>query len=183
MRTAMLLLQKKAWRCIMAASKRKKCAARDRTPERQIHRGGTPVSEIRIGGNPDSYYECHPVWRFATCDVDESGAWAFCKSRLSDEFWEQIFPKLREFESMTWGDIFITAKKQNHSVTPDELNKCAQDRLRGMSVEAEAIHSLRLGGRLRIYGFMTGATYNILWYDNDHGDNETCVCRSRLKHT
>lgn len=21
------------------------------------------------------------------------------------------------------------------------------------------------------------------WYDDDHGDNNKCVCRSRLKHT
>lgn len=167
----------------MAVSKKKKAIVQGGIPERKICTGGTPISEIRVGGDPNSYYRYQPVWRFAACDTDKDGAWAFCKARLSDEFWEEIFPKLREFESMTWGDIFITAKKQNHSITPDELNKCAQDRLRGMSIEAEAIHSLRLGGKLRIYGFMTGATYNILWYDNDHGDNETCVCRSRLKHT
>ena len=79
---------------------------------------------------------------------------------------------------MTWGQILLEGKKQNHSIVPEKLNKCARDRLIELRVEAEAIYSLRLGGTLRLYGYMNGATYSILWYDEDHGDNDTCVCRS-----
>lgn len=178
-----LLFQKKVWQCTMAASKKKGDIAQGGSPKREIRAGGYPQSEIRIGGNPDSYLSFHPMWRFAACDIDEKSEWSFYKNRLINEFWDEIFPKLRQFESMTWDDIFIKAKKQNHSIRPEELNKCARDRLVDMRIEPEAIHSLRLGGKLRIYGFMDGATYNILWYDNDHGDNENCVCRSTLRHT
>lgn len=38
-------------------------------------------------------------------------------------------------------------------------------------------------GISKIYGYMTGRVFNVLWYDDDHGDNSTCVCRSHLKHT
>lgn len=42
---------------------------------------------------------------------------------------------------------------------------------------------VRITGKHRLYGFMRGAVFNVLWYDLDHGDNDTCVCRSRKKHT
>lgn len=63
------------------------------------------------------------------------------------------------------------------------MNKVAQDRLFEKRIEAESLISLRLTGTHRLYGYMTGRVFNILWYDDDHGDNAECVCRSRLKHT
>lgn len=158
----------------MAASKRKKG---------NIKQGGTPVDGIRMGGSPDSVWSLHPVWNVASCDIDAEGSWSFHKERLRDEFWDVIFPRLREFVRMTWSDIFVSSSKQNHGIDPRGLNKCARDRLFDLRIEAESIYSLRLGGGLRLYGFLVGATYNILWYDNDHGDNDTCVCRSHKKHT
>ena len=50
-------------------------------------------------------------------------------------------------------------------------------------IEAESLISLRLTGNHRLYGYMTGRVFNVLQYDNNHGDNSTCVCRSYLKHT
>lgn len=136
-----------------------------------------------MGGSPESVLGAHPAWNLAACDMDAGGSWSFCKERLLDDFWDVILPKLQQFESMTWGDIFVVAKKQNHSNELESLNKCARDRLEELRIEAEAIKSLRIGGKLRIYGFMVGPVYNILWYDNDHGDNDTCVCRAHKKHT
>lgn len=168
----------------MAGSNRNKTIKVGKTPPQKVIKiGGNPKEYIRTGANPDSIMQEHPVWRLADCDVDESGIWSFYKERLKDVFWDVIFPSLRQFESMTWSDIFIKGKKSNHGIDPNELNKCARERLIELRVEAEAIHSLRLGGKIRLYGYMTGAVYNILWYDDDHGDNSTCVCRSALKHT
>lgn len=155
----------------MAASKRKG----------DIKQGGNPVGGIRAGGDPDSIMSCHPSWNFSMCDSD--GAWAFCQKRLSDTFWTTVFPKLKDFESMTWSEIIVKANKQNHSIDVDSLNKVAQDKLAKLHIEAESLLSLRLRGTIRLYGFMVGPVYSILWYDDDHGDNNTCVCRSSLKHT
>lgn len=148
-----------------------------------IKQGGIPTVKACFGGNPDSIYGFHPSWNFIDCDIDEKIPWSFSKSRLLTEFWDVIFPKLREYESMTWAQILIDSKKQNHSIPPNELNKCARDRLIELHIEAESIYTLRFGGSLRIYGFLSGASYHILWYDDSHGDNNTCVCRSYLKHT
>ena len=168
----------------MAACNKQKSIKQAQNPQQKVIReGGVATGGILFGSDPNSIMREHPGWRLADCDVAESGMWSFYKERLKDGFWDVIFPNLRQFESMTWSDIFVKGKKSNHGIDPNELNKCARDRLIELRVEAEAIHSLRLGGKIRLYGYMTGAVYNILWYDDDHGDNSTCVCRSVLKHT
>lgn len=151
--------------------------------KKQVKQGGQPTKEIREGANPDSVLKMHPVWRLSSCDCSPTCRWSFHKERLQDELWDRIRPKLLEFESMTWGEIFVSAKKQNHSNEITSMNKDARDRLADLAIEADALQSLRLSGNKRLYGFMDGAIYNIIWYDDDHGDNETCVCRSHKKHT
>ena len=74
--------------------------------------------------------------------------------------------------------IWTENKKQNHSLNLNKLNKAAQNRLISKCIEAEGLISLRITGNHRLYGYITGGVFNILWYDDDHGDNSTCVCRS-----
>ena len=42
---------------------------------------------------------------------------------------DAIREKLANFETMTWREILLDAKKQNHNVSVDDLVKEAQDRL------------------------------------------------------
>lgn len=109
--------------------------------------------------------------------------WNFSKNRLADSFWEMLLPKMREFESMTLAEIFVVAKKQNHGIDVTELSAAAAARLAELHTEAESVHSLRLGGKLRLYGVLGGSVYSIIWYDDDHGDNPNCVCRSSKRGT
>ena len=135
---------------------------------------------IAQGGNPERYYNDKPAWSFATVDTSK---WAFSEEHIGDVLWSEIMPKLKGFESQTWNEILQMHKKQNHSINPSLLNKVAQDRLVELHIEAESIISLRFTGNHRLYGYMSGRVFNILWYDDDHGDNTTCVCRSRKKGT
>ena len=100
-----------------------------------------------------------------------------------DLIWSEILPRLQALESQTWSEILVRDKKQNHSINVADLNKDAQARLADRYIEAESLISLRITGNHRIYGYITGRVFNIIWYDDDHGDNNTCVCRSYLKHT
>lgn len=155
----------------MADSKRKK-----EIKQREIPRG----KYIAQGGNPGRYYSENPAWAFAYSDQE---MWAFSEEHVKDLFWKEIFPRLRDLESQTWSEILIRDKKQNHSLDLNKLNKRAQDRLASKYIEAESLISLRVTGRHRLYGYMTGRVFNVIWFDDDHGDNSTCVCRSYLKHT
>ncbi len=155
----------------MAGSKRKK-----EVKQREVPDG----KRIAQGGDPERYYSENPVWAFANSDQE---MWAFSQEHMGELFWKEIFPRLKALETQTWSEILVRDKKQNHSLDLDELNKAAQDRLASKYIEAESLISLRITGNHRLYGYMTGRVFNVLWYDDDHGDNSTCVCRSRLKHT
>lgn len=130
--------------------------------------------------NPDVFYPKNPAWNFHTCD---NKMWAFTEKNAGKFFWNEILPRLKEWESQTWNDILVKASKQNHSIDCTKLNSCAQKRLTEKYIEADSLISLRLNGTHRIYGYMDGAVFNILWFDPSHGDNDTCVCRSKKKHT
>lgn len=137
-------------------------------------------NQIGQGGNPDQYYSQYPSWNFSSFDKEK---WSINSNEVHEVFWDEILPHFQGWETQTWREILINAKKQNHSIEVSELNKAASDRLIELYVEAEAIISLRLTGTHRIYGYIKGSVFNILWVDLNHGDNNTCVCRSRKKHT
>ena len=148
---------------------------------KQIKQKESPKGKsIAQGGNPEQYYIENPAWSFANTDQD---MWSFTQEHIGELIWTEIFPRLKALESQTWGEILVKDKKQNHSINVEDLNKVAQDRLAAKYIEAESLISLRVTGNHRLYGYMTGRVFNILWYDDDHGDNKTCVCRSYLKHT
>ncbi len=126
--------------------------------------------------NPDSANSASPSWCFRYCD---SKYWTF----NSDEFMNDILPKLRILETQTWNEILVKANKQNHSIDTETLNKLARNRLDTMNIEAEAIVSLRLQSTHRLYGYRIGSVFHILWYDKNHGDNNTCVCRAHKRRT
>ena len=90
----------------MAPSKKKKIAKSAYDPVKTKQ-----AKEIE---NPTSLLSCHPSWSFAS--ADQEGPWAFSKDRLHVSFWEKVFPKLIDWEKMTWQDIFLAAKKQNHHI-------------------------------------------------------------------
>lgn len=135
---------------------------------------------IAQGGNPEQYYSENPAWSFANSDQE---MWPFLEKHIGNMIWTEIISHLKALESQTWSEILVRDKKQNHSIVMNDLNKNAQNRLASRYIEAESLISLRITGNHRLYGYMTGLVFNILWYDNDHGDNRRCVCRSHLKHT
>ena len=163
------LLRKKVWHCIMADSRKK--VKQTKNPE---------GNNIGQGGNPDQYYSQHPAWKFSSCDKEK---WSLNSDEVHEIFWSEILPHSQGLETQTWRDILLTEKKQNHSIEVGSLNKVAADRLIELYVEAEALISLRLTGTHRIYGYMKGSAFHILWVDLSHGDNTECICRARKKHT
>ena len=104
--------------------------------------------------DPDQFYRQHPAWNFSSCDKE---LWSLNAAEARLLFWDEILPRFQGLESQTWSDILVKARKYNHS--------------------------LRVTATHRVYGIMQDSVFNILWIDLDHGDNETCVCRSHKKHT
>lgn len=130
--------------------------------------------------NPNSFFDKNPAWAFSRCDKDQ---WSFTRESVERFFWDEILPFFRNMELRTWADILRNSAKQNHAIDTGSLNSVAQKRLAELHIEEEAIYSLRLQGTHRLYGYMDGNTFVIVWFDPNHGDNNTCVCRSHKKHT
>ena len=88
----------------------------------------------------------------------------------------EIREKLRNFESMTWGQIM---GPQSHMVSTMSLCKNARERLAQLKLdELEELFSLRLSGKERVWGVLEHNILTLLWWDPDHE-----VCPSLKKHT
>ena len=96
---------------------------------------------------------------------DAFGAWHY----LSPEKLHEIREKLSNFESMTWHQILVEGKKQNHTVEVSQLSPAARTRLPQMKLnDIDRLVSLRLMGKERIYGIRQGSALLLLWWDPDH---------------
>lgn len=99
-------------------------------------------------------------------------------------FLTKLFPKLKEFEKLTWKEIESQThgpqnKSKNHPINISQLNKEAQDRLKELKQDdVDELYSLRLEGQLRIFGIRELNCLKILWIDIKHE-----ICPSHKKHT
>ena len=149
--------------------------------DKKIKQKKDPKSrEVQQIEQPDAYYSKTPRWAFGSCDKRK---WSFTVDGAGTAFWDEILPHFQAWENMTWQEILVSHKQSNHSINVKDLNKEARDRLIDLKIGTDSIISLRLSGKHRLYGIITDATFCIIWYDTDHGDNPDCVCRSHLKYT
>lgn len=96
-------------------------------------------------------------------------------------FLSKILPKLKEFERITWREIETIThgaknKTNNHSIEVEKLCKEAQDRLKELKLDdVDEVYSLRLEGKLRVFGLRELNCLRILWIDREHE-----ICPSKL---
>jgi hypothetical protein len=82
--------------------------------------------------------------------------------------WEQVFPKLRQYETMTWNQIYQN-KKRDHSVAVEGIIKPARDRLEALGLDdVDVLFRFRLSGTMRVWGIRVGRVFQLLWWDPDH---------------
>jgi hypothetical protein len=139
--------------------------------------GALPLSGgPRIGANPSDTNKLKPVWSIVIFDRD--GPWGKCKFTDNEHLWMELFPKLRDYERMTWGEIYKD-KDKNHSVLFGSLVKEARDRLTELKLDdINELFRFRLSGKGRVWGIREGRVFKLLWWDPEH-----FVCPSILKHT
>lgn len=132
---------------------------------------------------PVAQNHLYPSWTF--WNVDNESSWPLWREDDPAEFWTDVYPRLQDLEKQTWNDLLVGSKRQHHTVQVEDLNLCAKKRLeqRRYDTQGTRLVSLRVDGTHRLYGFREGGVFSILWYDRDHGDNDTCVIRSVKKHT
>lgn len=115
----------------------------------------------------------NPVWSIAK--LDREGPWGWSRV-ICQFFWSDIWPKMRDFESMEWEQIVANG---SHEVSVDGICKDAKKQLERLKLDdVERLVSFRFTGKQRLWGIRLGNVFQILWWDPNHE-----VYPSTLKHT
>ena len=119
--------------------------------------------------------ENKPVWRLEIVDIEHPN-WGW--KNVNNNLIYEVLEKLKNYESMTWNEIFSN-KKQNHHVPIINLAKDAIKRLEELNLnDHRSLYRLRFSGKQRVWGILSGIVFKILWWDEDH-----TVCPCEKKHT
>ncbi|MET0154858.1 MAG: hypothetical protein ABW189_01975 [Rickettsiales bacterium] len=134
------------------------------------------ASSARTKVEPLAYKLQTPVWQISKIDNESKWGW----KHVGRERWERtILPHLVNRESMTWAAIETEPKRRgegskNHEVQVSRIIPEAQKRLVDLKREDyDVLFSLRVTGKIRIWGNREGRVFQIFWFDLDH---EICPC-------
>jgi hypothetical protein len=89
-------------------------------------------------------------------------------------FWNEIYPKLKEFERKNWFEIEREtfgkrSKSKHHYVKVADLIPEAQKRLVQLNLDDyDELYSLRLSGKIRVWGIREFGYLKVLWFDLEH---------------
>jgi len=89
-------------------------------------------------------------------------------------FWSEIYPKLKLFEEKTWFEIEKEqfgdkSKTKHHFVNVGKIIQEARIRLKTLNLDNyDELFSIRLTGRIRIWGIREHGYMKILWFDLEH---------------
>lgn len=112
-----------------------------------------------------NWLEFKPSWRIIALEMADPFGW----HKVDMQTLAYIRDKLRYFETMTLGQIFINAKKRNHGVELYKLCGDAQKRLRQLGYDdLDELYTLRLSALERVWGIRECNVFSLLWWDPKH---------------
>jgi hypothetical protein len=117
-----------------------------------------------VSANSRSYLGDHPSWRFGRLRTEPPFGW----SNISRAEARAIVSHLAALEKMTWNDILVVARKQNHFCDVSELSKEARTNIESNWQDAEQLLSIRLTNLKRVWGVMDQGILYLLWWDPEH---------------
>lgn len=70
---------------------------------------------------------------------------------------------------MTWNEIFVIAKKQNHPIPVADLRcNLAREWMKKNMPDQDRLWTLRFSGAERVWGVFSDGVYQILFWDPKH---------------
>lgn len=100
------------------------------------------------------------------------GAWDW---KLSGEEVRHLLEVLESLAGMTWREVkdLRTHSKRNtrplhHDQPLDSIHKDARQRLKDLKIDVETVFRLRHGNLVRIWGYVQGGTFHLVWFDRHH---------------
>lgn len=127
---------------------------------------------------PSENTQKHLRFRFNHIDLEES--WSLSSIQNGDL--HDLLSKLKNFETMTLGEIFHGASGNNQAGKQYAISSIipkAQSRLSQLQLDdSDVVHRLQIDGKKRLYGILRDNLFSILWWDPWHE-----ICPSPLKRT
>lgn len=152
----------------MAAKNREKQPATEieiasrRQPQASVNVKGAkqPVEGAKV-----DYYHLKACWRIKRLQIVEPYGFHV----VSGEEIGNLRGRLSSFETMTWNEIFLLGKKQNHSIPVPELG-CPRARkwMRENLPDQPELWTIRIGGAERIWGIFSEGAYQVIFWDPKH---------------
>ena|ERR1700677_4816935 len=136
-------------------------------PQKRVAFGANPSGDKRpaIAADPISYLHLKASWRVRHIQMATPYGW----HELTPQELVYVQGKLSDFETMTWNEIFVLAKKQNHDIPVNEL-KCEKARkwMEKNMKGQPTLWTLRFSGAERVWGVFSEGAYQILFWDPKH---------------
>jgi hypothetical protein len=141
----------------------------------------SPLQPRLPEGQPLDFRSQYFVYRLK--NIDYKGRWGWSRLKPNDK-WHEVVKKLDDYQTQKWGGVLLasggkSSGTNNHVLSTANLNDCAQKRL--IEIERDDvtdIYSIRLSATERVYGTREQNFFDMLWFDDDHGENNNCVCRT-----
>lgn len=128
-------------------------------------------SEPTLDVDKDAYRKETPVWQVSKIDNESEWGWKY----IGKDRWEKtILPHLVSRESMTWAAIELQThgkknKTCNHEIKVSDIIPAARKRLEELRRDDyDVLFSLRVNGKIRIWGNREGRIFQIFWFDFEH---------------
>ncbi|WP_372174435.1 hypothetical protein [Xanthomonas axonopodis] len=160
-------------------SKKAKVASHVHGGKRATHAEVSGSKTAKILDQPENSERQKPCWQLTLMDFDGPWGWHLVDR---DQLRDEVHSKLKNLESMTWGEIAQAAGgrsqgNNSHFVSVDKLRRDARQRLEQIGREdIDELFSIRLTGTCRIWGERDGRVFRVLWYDPRH---EVCPSTAR----
>ena len=143
---------------------RNKRAGRNRNPRQRKEPASAPIVSTQ---------NRKLVWKVAR--IDDNSPWGWNQITCPD-FLRNIWNKMRNFETMTWGEIL---GRHHHAIAVNDIIEPAQNRLEQLGYDDQAeLVSFRLSNTERIWAIRSGEDAFLLWWDPNHE-----ICPSYLRRT
>ena len=133
----------------------------------------------RASANPNSIMQMQMSYRILDYS-DRDGEWTWGEKRnwCGTEHGPQNACMVRatmiEMSGLKWSEIFAKTTggrdrhKKHHSHSFETICDEAQSRWIEIGREEDTLFRFRTGGKQRIWGFRTGAVFNVVWWDAQH---------------
>lgn len=121
--------------------------------------------EARADRDLLSNWDAMPItWHFRCMDHGGPFGWRGCDR---DTLVNTILERAKSFETMTWREL--RSKDILHRHTMDQVPRETRQRLEEIGqADIDALHSLRIEKKRRVWGIRDRLYFRVLWWDPDH---------------